>query len=279
MAKPTDFPVAIREFGKALSNFSHRHYDYDIFGDFIDYIIGCLLLKGSPETAERLKSKYGDDYPKFNDLYHALLVCMQKNLHEDNDWYDVLGEVYETIASRSKCSWLGQFFTPPTVCDFMAQIQLVELTADGKPKTDNRVNDCACGSGRTLLALNKYAPGNRLYAEDLDPICTKMAAINLALHGCKGQVCNMNSLNPEDWRFGYEINPWIFSTVGIPHIVPITKEQSYSYGHWELRKQQIIEERSQKLTEEKPSHKPKNSPVEEQEPAVFHGPGTQLKLF
>lgn len=276
MAKTIDFPTAVREFGKALSNFSHRYYDYDIFSDFIDYVIASLLWEGSPQTRDTLTAKYGNEYPKFLELYRAFLVCMQNNLKEDNDWYDVLGEVYETIASRSKCSWLGQFFTPATVCDFMAQLQIVDLTVEGKTRTDARVNDCACGSGRTLLALNKVAPGNKLYAEDLDPICTKMAAINLAFHACKGQVCNMNSLNPEDWRFGYEINPWLYMTGGIPHILPITKEQSYTYSHWELRRRQIEAERNATATTEKPKPKPIQEVIQESRSI---GPGVQLKLF
>lgn len=110
----------------------------------------------------------------------------------------------------------------------MAQIN-APLLEEGKTKEDLRVNDPASGSGRTLLAFNKVAPGNYLIGQDIDAICTKMTAINLALHGCRGQAINGNSLNPEHFNFGYEINHNIFTIGGIPHIIPITKEQSVSY--------------------------------------------------
>lgn len=244
MAKSTDYPITIREFGMSISKFSNRYYDYDIFSDFIDYVICCLLWDGDPETVDRLKRKYDDDYQKFLNLYVSFLQCMTKNLPDDGsfDWYDVLGEIYETISSGSKASALGQFFTPKPVCDLMASI--TSPIENENPKGKFKVNDCACGSSRTLLAFNKVNPGNELYGEDFDPICTKMAAINLAIHGCKGQACNMNSLMPEEWYFGFEINPRIFTTGGIPHIVRINKEQSYTWSHWQLRKAEANVDRS-----------------------------------
>lgn len=235
MAKSTDFPNNIREFGMSISRFSHRYYDYDIFADFIDYMICCFRLHGDPETVNRLKEKYKDDYPKFFELYKSFLICQQRNLSDDNShsWYDTLGTIYEVISSSSKASRLGQFFTPPSLCDMMAMMQVSDLKDTEKTV---KVNDCACGSGRTLLAFNKFKPGQLLYGEDLDPICTKMATINLALHGCKGQVCNMNSLTIDDWYFGYQINPWQYSMMGIPHIIPIQKEQSFAYMKWQQEK-------------------------------------------
>lgn len=236
MAKSQDFPLAIREFGMTISRFSNRHYDYDIFSDFIDYTICCLSWEGNPETVERLKSKYKEEYPKFFDLYKCFLLTQQKNISDEPsfEWYDVLGEIYETIASGSKASRLGQFFTPKSLCDMMAMLthQPAQISTERK----QRVYDCASGSGRTLLAYNKVCPGQELYADDLDPICSKMAAINLAIHGCRGQVCNMNSLQPDDWYFGYQINPRLYTAGGIPHIVPITKEQAFSWSHWQHQK-------------------------------------------
>ena len=230
MAKSTDFPNEIRAFGMEISKFSNHYYDYDIFTDFIDYMICCFRYHGHPETVERLKTKYKNDYPKFFELYKAFIECQSKNLGGDFDWFDSLGMIYETISSSSKASALGQFFTPKPVCDLMAQITIEKQE---KTETKLRVNDCACGSGRTLLAFNRFNPGHELYGEDFDPICAKMATINLALHGCKGQVCNMNSLWPDKWFFGYQINPWQHTMFGIPHIVPIVKEQAFTPTMWE----------------------------------------------
>lgn len=231
MAKTRDFPHTLRHFVQVLNSFRGYWYDYDIFRDFIDYTTACFLWEGDKQLAERLKDHYKDDYPRFADLFRALVNTMADNMAEDLDWFDALGSLYEQIASNSKASFLGQFFTPPTVCDFMAQIQ-APLEECGEKKTGLTVNDPACGSGRTLLAFNKVAPGNYLVGQDVDVICTKMTAINLALHGCKGQALNGDSLRPDHFSFGYEINPRIFTLGGMPHIVPITQEQSVAYQVW-----------------------------------------------
>lgn len=270
MAKSTDYPSEIRDFGKALGNFKGRFYIYDVFIDFIDYTIACLLLDGCKETADRLKSKYDDEYPKF----HSFLICTQKNLASDNDWFDALGMAYEVISSSSKASALGQFFTPKPVCDMMAQIT-GPLKEVGERSTGLRVNDPACGSGRTLLSFNKVAPGNLLYADDLDGICTKMAAINLALHGCKGQVCNVDSLNPSDWRFGYDVNPRIYTLGGIPNLRLIRMQESETWRHWEGVRLGI---QTAKIEPPKPKPKAQPKPIEKIATLDVEA-GTQLSLF
>lgn len=123
MAKTRDFPNSLKHFVQVLNSFKGYWYDYDIFRDFIDYTTACFLWEGDKELAERLKAHYKNDYSKFADLFRALVYTMHDNLSEELDWFDALGTLYEQIASNSKASFLGQFFTPPTVCDFMAQIQ------------------------------------------------------------------------------------------------------------------------------------------------------------
>jgi len=239
MAKTRDFPHSLRHFVKVLNSFKGYWYDYDIFRDFVDYTTACLLWEGDKELAKRLKDHYKDDYSKFAELFKALVNTMHDNLGEDLDWFDALGTLYEEIASNSKASFLGQFFTPSTVCDFMAQITQ-PLDECGEKRTGLTVNDPASGSGRTLLAFNKVAPGNYLVGQDVDVICTKMTAINLALHGCKGQSLNGDSLRPDHFIFGYEINSMINLTQGIPHIIPITKEQSVAWQVWHNKKGEPI---------------------------------------
>lgn len=46
---------------------------------------------------------------------------------------------------------------------------------------------------------------------DIDPICTKMTAVNMALNGVVGEVLCMNGLDitGETYRFGYQVEPSI----------------------------------------------------------------------
>lgn len=201
-------------------------YKYDVgefYKDFIDYATACFLLEGDRPLAELLKNKYGKQYDVLPRMYAAWIHIMNERIPDDGSWFDALGELYEYLASQSKKSWLGQFFTPQPVCDLMTGLMYGSEPIKGK-----KVNDPACGSGRTLLSFNAVNPGNYMFAEDLDPICAKMAALNMAIHGCQGQVTCMNTISQE-FKWCYEINPLHrFGSGPIPHLAPVKKENCFA---------------------------------------------------
>jgi type I restriction-modification system DNA methylase subunit len=75
---------------------------------------------------------------------------------------------------------------------------------------EGKINDCACGSGRTLLAGASAAgfPRSNYYiGEDLDIVSVKMCALNLMIHGCQGRVVQHDTLtNPICFDYGFRIN-------------------------------------------------------------------------
>jgi type I restriction enzyme M protein len=93
------------------------------------------------------------------------------------------------------------------------------------------INDPACGSGRMLIAFHAKNPGNYVFGEDLDPMCCKMACINLMIHGCEGEIVNHNSLQPDDYIQGWSINADIRKS-GLPSIRPLAKENSFVHRMW-----------------------------------------------
>lgn len=212
-----DAPSSVKGIVCLMRDFGQYRYDpAEVFVDFIDFGIGCFLYEGDKELADRLKKKYGKDYDLLGKMLHAWVLIMNERITEEVRWFDALGTVYEYLASRSKKSCLGQFFTPPDLCDLMTQ-----LTLSPEMEEKETVNDCACGSGRTLLSFNALLPGKMLYGEDLDPICTKMTALNMAIHGCQGQATCMDSISQE-WRFCYEVNPYHrLGFPAIPHLLPV----------------------------------------------------------
>lgn len=226
MAKANDFPASLKHFSKLLNGF-YGYHDYDVFYDFIDFSVACLLWKGDPHTADRLKKKYGNKFHLLGEMYIAMIHTMNDNIHTDQCWFDVPGTLYESFAMKSKSSALGQFFTPALVCDMIAKIQGADAPV-GK-----LVNDPAAGSSRMLLAFNSVAPGNILIAQDIDQICTKMSAINLCLHGCKGQSVNGDALQPDNFNFGFSINPFQNQIGPIPHMIPISQDQSIAFKIWQ----------------------------------------------
>lgn len=137
-------------------------------------------------------------------LYRIMMIWMDKvaTAMENGSWLDFFGGIYEEMyQSKGKASTLGQFFTPPDLCDLLAKVS---------QPTEGKISDCACGSGRTLLAGASAAgfPRSNFYiGEDLDVVSVKMCALNLMIHGCQGRVVQHDTLtNPICFDYGFRIN-------------------------------------------------------------------------
>lgn len=98
---------------------------------------------------------------------------------------DVLGELYMEYVSRGQH---GQFFTPKHVSDLIAKI------AGSEGKT---VNDPACGAGRMLISAAKTNRDRFFVGVDLDPICAKMATLNMWLFDLNADIYHGDSLKME----------------------------------------------------------------------------------
>ncbi len=204
----------ITKFEKILEKFI---YKFDYHRVFDDFLTACIAAYSG--------GKYEDDYFKAIEPYRntdlitafpellSLLVCA----NIENPYTDILGEVYMSIASRSKSKHFGQFFTPEHICYFMAQISMDETITNGKT-----ILDPACGSGRMLLSGAKLNHTNFFFGADLDPICTKMTALNLSVNGIRGEVSCMDSLMNK-WFFGYQLN------INTPGITKIEPDDSFIY--------------------------------------------------
>lgn len=220
-----EVPKELKQFATVMDKLAYRNVSYsDVFSDMLDYMIACFLTTGDKERAEQLQKKYEQDYGLFDELLKEYLFCLNHVLSGNRNWYDGLGILYETISSRWKSSALGQFFTPTSLVDVMTLITLGE----DEQGFGKRVLDNCCGSGRMLISAHAHAPGNYQFGCDIDPICTKMSAINMMLHGCVGEACCMDSL-AYTWKFGYKINTHL-NRVGVPTIERIENfEDSYFY--------------------------------------------------
>lgn len=227
MAKTTDVPHELRAFNKLFSHLEHG-WNYDrFFADFVDFLTESFMPEREG-TYEQLKKRY-KTLDGFVQLTREWVMTQDREVVSDgpSGWYDALGEYYQVLTSRGKSQWLGQFFTPKEVCTMMAMIGGATADQRGKGLT---VLDPACGSGRMLVAWHAIAPGNFQFGADLDPICAKMTAVNLCVHGCVGEAVCMDTLKLE-WRFGYRINRRLTLT-GIPTIEPLKMEESRIMAQW-----------------------------------------------
>lgn len=124
---------------------------------------------------------------------------------EQRGWHDAFGTLYEEkVKSGYKASSMGQFFTPEGLCDMMAELVC---------KKDQAVSyDCACGSGRLLLAAHAKVDHRRFHyyvAGDLDAMSCKMCALNFLLHGMFGIVERRDALSQEFFS-GYIVNEMMY---------------------------------------------------------------------
>lgn len=199
---------------KAMESIGAYKYSYaDIFRDLIDWYIHQMSF---PQNEEDPLLKYSEDERKhFMDIYQNITAetRLRTSLHTGYNppqWYDPLGKIYEIISSQQKSQALGQFFTPPSLCDTMSQMSLVD-----NRKAFIKILDCASGSGRLTLSLSTHAmsQGVGVFATnvDKDGICAKMSAVNQALNGHVGEsLCdNGLSMDGSQYRFGYKVLPFI----------------------------------------------------------------------
>ena len=200
MLKTTDVQPYLREFNSLFSFVSYKHDIARVFDDFLTLVICCLARQTQEDWYLQTIRKYDEDeINNFPKLLGKLFIIYDRAI-KDGDWIDPLGDYYQELAGKYKKQGFGQFFTPKPICDFMAQITV------NKKDYGNKINDCAAGSGRTLLAANNVCKGNYYIAQDIDAVCVKMCCINMAFHGLKGEVHHMDTLrNNVPWN-SYIIN-------------------------------------------------------------------------
>jgi len=188
---------------------------YDtIFRDFIDWLVH--IHQFPPSSTNPIEKYKKEEQDRFLKIYQIIQKEVRnrtslwtKDPNIFPSFYDPLGRMYETITSKYKSSMLGQYFTPEHVVEMMTQINGVANSR----REFVRVLDPACGSGRMGLsaAAHGMRKGNPTWVtmNDIDPICTKMTAINMALNGVVGEAVCMNGLDitGKSFQFAYKISP------------------------------------------------------------------------
>lgn len=204
---------------------AYRWQYSEVFDDLLDYAIRQYLLlptETSLEQEKRYLKKYTDEERgMFETMFKNLVVLTKPRVNlwaapdkkTQSGWYDPLGSFYEEVSSDGKKSMMGQFFTPQHIVDMMCMITMgnepTEKMQRGEPVT---VAEPACGSGRMVLAANAHYAGCFACANDLDPMCAKMTAINMCLNGAVGQVTCGDGLDikGDSYRFGYTVMPMVY---------------------------------------------------------------------
>jgi len=104
---------------------------------------------------------------------------------------DILGDIHQGIALPEH----QQYMTPAPIAEMMARLSLPEEPTDLAGRRS--VSDCACGSGRLLLAAARIQPNWHFVGQDLDRRCVFMASLNLGLRNHYGHIVWGNTLTNE----------------------------------------------------------------------------------
>lgn len=127
---------------------------------------------------------------------------------------DVIGRIYEGVIPPERRHDLGEYYTPPAICDLITRLTVREA--------DDRILDPACGSGgfpvsayhrkRDLLAEPAGSHERLLeeiYGIDINRFPAHLTAINLAIQELSSHTENVNvevsdffRVDPEAGRFG-----------------------------------------------------------------------------
>jgi len=191
---------------QAFEEASYRNDYYTTFSEFLDYAIAEFSAGEPHKFSRNFSDKEQGMFPKILEaaiLYTRRRANLWTGERRATGWADPFGSLFEAISGNFKKSAQGLFFTPESVCTMISQM----VVTGSRP--GQTVCEPACGSGRMILAAAAVNPGLYVCANDIDPACTKMSALNMAMNGVVGEATCMDGLWPgEDrYRFGYQIVP------------------------------------------------------------------------
>ncbi len=183
----------------------------DVFSAFCR-LAACALAAQTREAEylEEAKRWKPDDLTDFSAAVGQLVVEMEKQ-----PFTDLIGPHYLELSSSSGRQARGEFYTPPEVCQLMAEITIGEID-----DSDERVTllEPACGAGGMILAAGRvFSRTNsvhrmRVTAIDINPVACDMAYINTTLWGIPCRVLHGNALTNEFWHGWNNLHwmvPWL----------------------------------------------------------------------
>ena len=207
-----------KEFEKAFKELAQTHNSWQIWQDFVT--LSALSISNAVDKRKEVWQKREDEYmnivkrysKKELDLFPQLLGYTTMAL-DVNPCQDFLGQLYMDLDFGR--GWRGQFFTPWSVAEMMAMMQIdenavLEVSDDGYFS----VADPCCGAGVMLLAFAHVCKENYglnyqhsvlFVGQDIDPIVAKMCYIQMSLLGLPGYVVVGDSLSKP--VLGSELNP------------------------------------------------------------------------
>ena len=196
-----------KEFLDVFNQMCYTRSSWQVWADVMS-AIACSLSNAVDKTPERYEARekeYEQCIKRLGSVeLPAKLMAIITAALTINPEQDFLGAMYMKLNLGNH--WKGQFFTPYSLCQCMAEISLgQDENTEIKSKGYLSVNDPACGAGATLLAAANtfrkrgidYQRDVLFVGQDIDRVVGQMRYIQMSLLGCPGYVVIADSLtNP-----------------------------------------------------------------------------------
>ena len=221
---------AARPFTKKFLSLSGRFSLWQAWADFVYMTAAAISNAVDPYHAEEREAAYMKIIGKYDKRDQAVfpeLVAELVDALERNPEQDFLGGVFMELELGSH--WHGQFFTPYSICQCMAEITCQDAAEKILEQGFLTMNDPACGAGATLIAAC-HTIGRTLEkdglnwqnhvlvtGQDVDQVAGLMCYIQLSFQGAAGYVKIGNTLTDPmregDDTGNYWFTPMYFSPV------------------------------------------------------------------
>lgn len=176
-----------------------------VFADFCEVSAVALRNRVDPVEFQEREDEYEKTRERYGDAamsrFAEALALVTLELNENPR--DVLGETYMQleIASRDQ----GQFFTPYSVAQLMASMQLADAAHLLQTHPFITVAEPACGAGAMVIAVAQHLAAQgidyreRLHvtANDISPTAVRMCHVQLSLLEIPALVLRANTLTLE----------------------------------------------------------------------------------
>lgn len=207
-------------FLRALSKIDSSRSNGEKFRDFCE-LAYCAYAKKtatSESEADALEERYMrmvETYRNKDDVraYPELLAMAVLGVQDGLDYLGTVSSQLEILNPKQ-----GQFFTPMSVCDLMAQM----LIGDLKPQIEKQgylaFGESAAGAGAMLLAARKVYKQQAInhnlhmfaYAADISKLAYQMCYLQLAMAGIPAYVEHANSLSGESFEGAWTMAAYVF---------------------------------------------------------------------
>lgn len=196
---------------KLIQQAGTRYDAWKVFSDFTLMFACAISTHCDLRTSEEREEQYRKALRSYDKETQALFpqMCAELVLALDNGataghYEDVLGQTFHDLGVENK--WKGQFFTPISVSDVMAELSFEGFDKSVEERGFASICEPACGAGSTILgflnAFRKQYPDRGfdtfvVHAGDVDERCVHMCYIQLSLCGVAAVVEQRNALSME----------------------------------------------------------------------------------